>query len=1107
MGFTNVSEAAWQFLLLFLVQSTLLIVGVALLVRLLRLRNAAVLSVIYRSVLLVTLAAPVLTVIATQCDLNGWGPRSWQLQPLTIIRPMEETTIPGFEPVETLPTELAVATPTVVPPSESTTSNFPSLLTPMNEVHIESIDASLVANQFSTAMLFSIAKTAMCLLWICISFAFLFRQWRIHARLWSTLSKAVPAEQSIQHLCKGLAFDLNVLPPQVVCSPFFTVPFLAGVRHPVIHLASEGEGVLGDVQSTEWRDVLVHELAHLKRNDVAMRILCRVSLAIFFFQPLLWRLVRWIENSAEDVCDDYAMSLGASRDRYAERLVDFAERCDFRLGAAVGMASKTSLLEHRVIRILDSRRQLSTRVTRRVWALCSLVTLAALLGICLFSIPTRETLAAAPPEPISQTPADASEPTDSNASGDQAPGKASWPQDAIRGVILDKGYKPIAGAEVFWWRSRVHDMEPMQPVRVVTDAKGRFELKRTPPNPTDPAIWDMREEMVVRAKGYAFERTGPFLFGATIPIDPDVPWLNKTIAQPVTMATAGAPITGRLLDIEGQPIANARVRIRWFSQRRNSQIPGDKPEQRSDADWAEEVFSVVQSIEHVPLRDALPMATTDKEGKFQLNDVPSDTLFELLVERTGIQSTNLVVRNYEGDKILTVPQKEGYTHDAPTTVYPAKFEAVIGPSVALVGTVTDAETGQPISGAFVRADMVSGEKMSSSRERQHLAVRTDATGHYRLEGLPIGEKNNVHVFGMGDKPYMPIQSAAKTNDPDVVRAGERTINFQLKAGIWAEGRVYDPDTGKPFQGELIYYWFRNRELEATYPGDVLVRPDGRTFTDSDGRYRLPVFPTAGVIAFSTGNRDHKRMSVYPRGFGENEFAKYRSKRQDFPNYETAPYLLLPGNYNRLALVEPKPGETQVTVDMPLSASKPIPVKIVNPDGTPATDSMEIYGGSDRWGWQERTPQDCVVEDLRKGQSRKVFAFDRKRNLVGGTIVNDEDKTFEIKLAPAGSVHGRLVDSDGQPVTKAALTPEGELNNVQLGVWAQEFGWVGNPLKLSIDDRGHFKVLGLSPEWKYGGWVLQEKQGMNTAIGYAFRDLMIKAGEDRDLGDVTLIKPQ
>lgn len=119
----------------------------------------------------------------------------------------------------------------------------------------------------------------------------------------------------------------------------------------------------------------------------------------------------------------------------------------------------------------------------------------------------------------------------------------------------------------------------------------------------------------------------------------------------------------------------------------------------------------------------------------------------------------------------------------------------------------------------------------------------------------------MEVFATGAVPCMPVSNKVNTSAAEAVSAGQLTLDFQLKKGIWAEGRVYDPDTIEPFQGELSYFWICNRDLG--------------------------------------------RMSVYSRGFGETDLAKYRNPDGSFPYYDTVPYYLMPGNYNRLALVEPK----------------------------------------------------------------------------------------------------------------------------------------------------------------------------------------------------------
>ncbi len=1109
MNLAVLIEAACEFAALMLVQSTLLIVAVFVLVKVLRVCDAAILSVIYRSTLLAVLVSPLVTLAMMRGEVSGWWPSRWNTPPMAMAQAPAVEVLPPGDLMSAQDEELRVVEmQPVIETLPLTEADVPPTSDAATGGSFESLPVSRVTRKRNVL---SMAKTVFCFAWMTISLMLLIRHWRAQLSLRKALSKAVPVGPSIQTLCDQLAGELRVHSPRVVCSPYFTSPFLARVFNPVVHLSSDDTGDVNDDGGSVLRDILIHELAHLKRRDLLMRMMNRVVLSLFFFQPFLWRLVNWIENSAEDVCDDYAMSFGARRDRYAGRLVDLAERCDFPLGSALGIASGKSMLKHRVTRIMDRGRDLSMRVSRRVLLISGLVTVIAVISVGMMLTPASKLTAQTPTSP--PVAGSQSEPIQQTAN-EESRTEESWPQDVIRGTIIGKS-GPLAGAEVYWWRSRVYDYDPMQPVRVVTDVNGRFELRRTPPRPYETGVWDMREEMLVRAKGHAFERTGPQKFGASIPIDPDWPGRNDQINRqgaPVMLAAEGPSVAGRLVDIEGQPILNARVRIRWFSQQQETQnavwslLGSAKPKPRTEADRIRDVASLVNSIEHVPLRDALPMAKTDADGRFRLAELPSNCLFELLVEREGIQSTDLVVQNYGGDQVAMVPQAEGFKHSPPTKVYPAKFQAVIGPSIPLVGTVTDAGSGEPIVGAVVQTNFVAGEPLMGARERQHLAARTDDRGRYRIDGLPIGAENKVVVFATGDVAYMPIRSDVDTSRAESIVDGEQTLDFQLKKGIWAEGRVFEAETNEPFQGEISYYWFRNRELESTYPGSLFAFLDGRYFTDSDGRYRIPVLPTPGVIAFSTGNRDHNRMAVYSRGYGEFELTKYRNPDGSYPYYDTVPTSLMPGNYNRLALIEPKSKDDIVTVDLPIGKSKPIPVAILNPDGTPGTEEMEIYGGNERWGWQDKSAQGFVVEDLLTDQRRKVFAFDRTRNLVGGTIVDHgEGKTFEIKLAPAGTVRGRLIDGDGQPITDATITIEyGDFENDDTtATWARQVGKRYMPSELTVDEQGRFEIFGLSAEWKYSARLNQAQKGMRRIIGRPFHELAIEPGEDRDLGDIVI----
>jgi TonB family protein len=156
--------------------------------------------------------------------------------------------------------------------------------------------------------------------------------------------------------------------------PAATMPITYGLIQPVILLPAD----VTTWTSERRRAVLLHELAHVRRNDGAAQLLARLTLALYWWHPLLWAAWREFLKERERAADDVVLSLGSKATDYASHLVEIARsmRSADALGwAAIAMA-RPSQLEDRISAVLDSKRD--RKAPRRGIAIVALVGVTAI---------------------------------------------------------------------------------------------------------------------------------------------------------------------------------------------------------------------------------------------------------------------------------------------------------------------------------------------------------------------------------------------------------------------------------------------------------------------------------------------------------------------------------------------------------------------------------------------------------------------------------------------------------------------------------------------------------------------------------------------------------
>jgi hypothetical protein len=144
----------------------------------------------------------------------------------------------------------------------------------------------------------------------------------LRQRLWLArlLRKAVAADGELAQLVAELASSIGLRhPPAVLCVGGDCPLFVCGLWRPRLVLPSPLMSSLGPA---ERRQVILHELAHVKRRDLVWGWTAEIARMIYFFNPLVWWAGYRLKLERELACDQLAMAhSGHPPADYAQTLV------------------------------------------------------------------------------------------------------------------------------------------------------------------------------------------------------------------------------------------------------------------------------------------------------------------------------------------------------------------------------------------------------------------------------------------------------------------------------------------------------------------------------------------------------------------------------------------------------------------------------------------------------------------------------------------------------------------------------------------------------------------------------------------------------------------
>jgi beta-lactamase regulating signal transducer with metallopeptidase domain/5-hydroxyisourate hydrolase-like protein (transthyretin family) len=880
---------------------------------------------------------------------------------------------------------------------------------------------------------------------------------------------ASPADSRTLSVCLALAERLGTGVPRVLRTPFSSSPLLLGVFHPAILLPEESEEVSS-------REVLVHELAHLARNDVAWSLLGRVGTSLWFFQPLMWLLVRRMVVAAEEVCDDYVLHLGFDRPDYARRLVDIAEQYHTAPAIGVGVISPRSWVGRRVVRILDSSRQLSLCAGRRAVVAAMIASLTATILVGLVSIGHEEANAAPGEAPAAPT-------------ADAGTKQENARQITVRGRVLSPEGKPVANATI---RAAVDHWAMLDSIvahdgklpvsETKTDANGEFTISFTTQPYGDLSGLNQRWRDIWKWTNIAASAPG---YGAA--------WVTYRDIQSDRRITLrlvpDVPVKGRVVDAAGKPVAGLEITVAkgnvdaakdeniepWLEGIKQGQLP-----------W---VVVRLAPREIEPALIGVPgRVTTDQQGRFEIRGVGRDRHFDLRFMSESVSYRIIGVVTRKMAPIERVILSSGYDRPKPAKepIFGAEFTVATTPSRPIVGVVRDAKTGKPLAGVSVQSDKLADYPFA----RHHvLKTTTDAEGRYHLIGMPKGKGNWLMVVPNDEQQY--LMREVKLPDPEGL--GPITADVELHRGVWISGRVTEKGTGRPVRARIYYLPFRSNPFAKATPefGEKFNADgdQGRYESRGDGSYRLVGLPGRAIVGANSVLRE------YRVGVGADAI-KAPLKGKHFDTYGN-PILPGPSWPDVMKEIDLPADAESVTVNLEVDAGQSMRVTMVGPDGKPM-GGIEVDGAaSSHCGNRTIDEPTFDVTNLAPGETRRLMFRDDKRKLGLITQIKADDprpQPIVIRLQAVGTLKGRLLSPDGTPAAgtsvEAIVRPSRDFGQELPGV--------------TTDTEGRFQYM-LLPGANYGlrvqGGTMKVK--LIDQVDFVEGDLSVKPNEVKDLGDVTL----
>jgi hypothetical protein len=536
------------------------------------------------------------------------------------------------------------------------------------------------------------------------------------------------------------------------------------------------------------------------------------------------------------------------------------------------------------------------------------------------------------------------------------------------------------------------------------------------------------------------------------------------------------PLTGRLVDLEGQPAAGVQLTIQSL--------------QRTVLGFAIPIDGV-----GLPRSKSLPAAwpppvTSDEQGRFTIDGAPAGYGVVLTVggnDRFAPQELafNTGMHETRGERDATYrPQFVKNAKPGEDIVAP------LAPAQIFAGRVTYEDTGE---GAPFAPVQIWASQQQFGGSMISIGGRADAEGRYRLNPHP-GVRFGLTAYAPKSAPYL----SRRTNDI-VWESGarEKEINLKLPRGVDVRGQVIEEVSGKPVAAASVQY-VPEELYNPNVRDDILTGWQAIEPTDAQGRFEIVVLPGPGRLLV---HGPDGRFVLREISSGE----LYKGQRGGRRNY-----------VHGIARIEPEKAAEPLAVTIRLERGSAVRGELVDEQGTSIDEALMIsrlYISPYSLFWRG-FPQSVLggrfeLGGLAPGQEYPVHFIDPKRRLGATVRLKAGTDASRVVLVPCGSAVMRFVDEKGNgiaghnPTVKLVVTPgtlDWNRTAEEAKTLAADEDFIANIDRLNhgrlyADAEGRVELPALIPGANYRVTTVR-----NEKLVVA-KDFQAKSGETIDLGDI------